>query len=404
MGRSRFLALGLTAGLALGTIAAPALSAEEQVLEIQALRQGWRVFNEKQCTACHAVWGEGQALAPDLGRLATEFLSAAQLAGVMWNHAPDMWSRMISRGIPVGEISEEEMQSLFLFLYFLRFMDEPGNPVRGEALAHRKKCVSCHAVEPGEAGEGPSFRTMGVEVNPVIWAGKLWNHAPEMYREMRRQGVAWPTFEDNEMVDLIAYVRSVSTGGERSYLEPGDEGRGRKAFEELGCAACHEGRRMPGTPQVRDLARNPRTVGQMAGALWNHAPAMAEAARSAGLRWSTMEPQEMVDLIAYFFSMRFYQETGDPERGGAVFAEKRCDLCHGEGAEAQDLRDLGHELSAIRVARFMWQHGVEMLHRMEELQIPWPTFAGDEFVDLLAFLKSEGPAPRPAPSPDPPAR
>ncbi|MEW6488013.1 MAG: c-type cytochrome [Thermodesulfobacteriota bacterium] len=387
MGRTRFAALSLAVGLVLGALAVPAFSAQEPGLDLERLRQGWRVFNEKQCTACHAVWGEGQALGPDLGRIATEFLSAAQLAGVMWNHAPDMWSRMISRGIPVGEISEEEMQSLFLFLYFVRFMDEPGNPVAGEALAHRKKCVSCHATEPGEPSRGPDFRTLGAEVNPVVWAGKLWNHAPEMYREMRRQGVAWPTFEDNEMVDLIAYVRSVSPGGERSYLEPGDEGRGRKAFEEAGCAACHEGSRSPGTPQLRDLARNPRTVGQMAGALWNHAPAMAEAARSAGLRWSGMEPQQMVDLIAYFFSMRFYQETGDPARGAAVFEEKRCGLCHGEGAEAQDLRALAGETSAIRVARFMWRHGVEMLQRMEEQQIAWPMFSGDEFVDLLAFLK-----------------
>ncbi len=382
MKRNATAALAVIFGLASGLAAA---APQGPRLEVEKIRQGWRVFNERQCASCHAIWGEGAHLGPDLGRLESQFWSAGQLAGVMWNHAPEMWSRMVSRGIPVEPISDEEMQSLFLFLYFVRFVDEPGDPVRGEALASRKKCVSCHATQPGEASVGPSFRTMGSDVNPVIWAHKLWNHAPEMYGEMRRQGLSWPTFEGEEMVDLVAYVRSISGPAQRTYLEPGDEVRGRTAFRDLGCLRCHE-RAVMGAPAVKELARNPRTIGQMAGELWNHAPAMAEAAETAGSSWATMTPQQMIDLITYFFSLRFYHEEGNPERGSRLFHEKRCDACHGEGRTAPDLRGGGEGKTAIWMARFMWQHGLEMRRMMEEMRVPWPTFAGNEFVDLLAFL------------------
>ncbi|GAB4256020.1 MAG: hypothetical protein Kow0092_01760 [Deferrisomatales bacterium] len=357
--------------------------------EIDRVRLGWKVFNEKRCIACHAVWGEGANLAPDLGRIETEFLSAGQLAGVMWNHAPDMWARMVSKGIPVEPMSQEEMESLFLFLYFVRFMDEPGDPVRGATLAYRKQCVACHATDPEEESVGPNFRTLGAYVNPIIWAQRMWNHAPPMYREMRSQGLEWPTFEGDEMVDLIAYVRSIAGAPERTYLEPGDRERGRRAFEELGCAACH-GAGEFGAPPLEELARRPKTIGQMAGLMLNHAPAMAEKAQSAGVRWSEISAQQMVDLLTYFFSMRFFEEEGDPARGAQVFQEKNCGLCHSESGGARELRREGEATSPIEMARFMWEHGLGMLQRMEEMRVPWPTFEGQEFVDLLAYLNAGG--------------
>lgn len=386
MQRDRVIGLGLAACVLAASFAFSADPPPSQILQI---RKGWQVFNEKQCISCHAIWGEGASLGPDLGRIETPFLSAGQLAGVMWNHAPDMWARMTSRGIPVEAISEEEMQSLFLFLYFVRFMDEPGDVVQGEALAYRKKCVACHATEPGETSVGPNFRSMGAELNPIIWAQKLWNHAPPMYQEMRSQGLAWPTFEGDEMVDLIAYVRSIATTTEPVYLEPGDRARGRAAFEELGCARCHEGAPETDAPQLEGLARHPKTISQMAGLMWNHAPEMARIAKSTGTQWSTMTPQQMVDLITYFFSMRFYGQEGDAARGKNLFTEKHCNTCHSESGGARVLRGDEAGTSAMQMARFMWEHGLEMLQKMEEMRLPWPTFEGDEFVDLLAFLKAE---------------
>ncbi|MBI5442251.1 MAG: c-type cytochrome [Deltaproteobacteria bacterium] len=383
MQRNVLTALGLTA-LLLG--AAPPAGAAE-LSQTEQVRQGWQVFNEKRCISCHAVWGEGERIGPDLARSKTEFLSAGQLAGVLWNHAPDMWSRMVSRGIPVRAISEAEMDSLFSFLYFIRFIDEPGDAARGEALVHRKKCDLCHATEPGEKSAGPNFRSLGVDVNPIVWAQSMWNHAPAMFQRMRNQGLAWPTFDGNEMADLIAYVRGIADNPRRTFLEPGDRNRGQRAFHEKGCARCHASNRSSGAPQLETLARNPKTLGQMAGLMWNHAPAMVELARSTGLKWSAIDPQDMADLVTYFLSMRFHQVKGDAAKGERVFAEKRCDRCHSGGA-ARDFKRDKKGISAIQMSQFMWVHGLEMLKKMEEARIPWPRFEGRQMVDLLAYLNA----------------
>lgn len=358
--------------------------------QIDQIRTGWRVFNEKQCILCHAVWGEGETMGPDLGRTHTEFMSAGQLAGVMWNHAPDMWSRMVARGIPIHRISEPEMESLFAFLYFIRFIDEPGNVLVGEELVLRKRCVSCHATKPGETKIGPNFRTLGAYANPIIWTQKMWNHAPTMYARMQAQQLPWPTFEGDEMVDLIAYVQSIADASDqRIYLEPGDHRRGRHVFEQRGCVNCHENNPGSGAPQLDTLGRRPKTISQMAGLMWNHAPAMVELAQSNGTAWSTISAQEMADLITYFFSIRFYRLTGDPVQGRAVFIERNCNICHSQTGIARNLRTGQEGISPIQMARFMWNHGLEMLEKMEEMRVPWPIFTGGEMVDLLAYLNTE---------------
>lgn len=390
---SRRVSLLLFLGVLLLPLAGAALPKRSQIEEV---RYGWQVFNDAQCIACHTVWGEGETVGPDLGRISGEFLSAGQLAGVMWNHAPDMWNRMIARGMPVTRISEPEMEALFAFLHFIRFMDEPGNVARGEELIHRKLCVSCHAIDPGEVKIAPNFRTLGAHVNPIVWTQKMWNHAPGMYAKMETEGFDWPTFEGDEMVDLLAYLESIVDAGERVYLEPGDHVRGREAFVDRGCVGCHEDNPASGAPQLNALAQRPRTVSQMAGLMWNHAPDMVELMQSEGLPWSTISAQEMADLITYFFSIRFYEQTGDPVAGKTVFFNNRCNVCHVQTGIARTLAQGQDGLSPIRMAQLMWNHGLEMREKMEELRVPWPVFGGNEMADLLAYVNS-------APVPDPSA-
>jgi cytochrome c2 len=381
------LVVGLGLVAFLGVADLPGLAAQLPS-QTEQVRQGWQVFNEKQCNACHAIWGEGERIGPDLARSRTVFLSVGQLAGVFWNHAPEMWTRMVSRGIPVRPISEAEMDSLFAFLYFIRFIDEPGDPLRGENLAHRKKCDACHATELGEKSVGPNFRSLGVEVNPILWIQDMWNHAPPMYQRMRSEGLAWPTFEGNEMVDLIAYVRSVAEKKVQTFLEPGDQKRGQQAFTNRGCAQCHVSNRGSRAPQLETLARNPRTLGQMAGTMWNHAPAMVELARSTRVKWSTISAQDMADLITYFMSMRFYRQRGDAASGEKLFAQKKCSLCHSEGGPGRNFKQDKKGVTPVQMSQLMWSHWQEMLTKMQEMGIQWPTFDSYEMVDLLAYLNA----------------
>src|SRR3989304_2553022 len=53
-------------------------------------KAGMKTFFDKGCVRCHAVLGEGGQRAPDLARAPSGHLSAADLVGAMWNHAPQM--------------------------------------------------------------------------------------------------------------------------------------------------------------------------------------------------------------------------------------------------------------------------------------------------------------------------
>ena len=143
------------------------------------IKEGWKVFNQKRCSQCHSIWGEGGKGGPDLGTLPDAYVSQSQLAALMWNHGPEMWGRMLARKIPRLKIDKREMSDLFAFLYFIRYMDEPGSPQRGKQLMEAKLCNRCHTVKEGAQGD---LSRWGMYVNPILWAQMMWNHAPKWSR------------------------------------------------------------------------------------------------------------------------------------------------------------------------------------------------------------------------------
>src|SRR5512144_758982 len=116
---------------------------------------GRQIFLQKGCQGCHAVWGEGGSLGPDLGKEGV-WHSVMQLAGVLWNHSPEMIEKMRERRMSRPMISSAEMADLAAFLYFLNYFDAPGDPVRGKLLFSQKGCGTCHAVGSSEARSGPA--------------------------------------------------------------------------------------------------------------------------------------------------------------------------------------------------------------------------------------------------------
>jgi len=43
------------------------------------IKEGWKVFTLKKCSACHSIWGEGGKGGPDLGTLPESYVSQSQL-------------------------------------------------------------------------------------------------------------------------------------------------------------------------------------------------------------------------------------------------------------------------------------------------------------------------------------
>jgi hypothetical protein len=106
--------------------------------------KGRDVFHAKGCVKCHAVYGEGGKIGPDLGQ--RKFYGGyLQLAGVMWNHFPRMYEAMQKERVPWLELSNEEMSDLIAYLFYIRYLGEPGNEYRGRKLLATKGCFPTRA-------------------------------------------------------------------------------------------------------------------------------------------------------------------------------------------------------------------------------------------------------------------
>lgn len=180
---------------------------ERQYLPPGNPRQGERLFATKGCTTCHALRGVGGGVGPDLAR--EEFRqSLTHIAGIMWNHGPKMWQSMAEAGLERPTFTVTEMADLISYLYFLRYIDEPGNPVNGQHL-FTAKCATCHAIK-GEGGKvGPDLGKSQAALTILGISTAMWNRAPKMQEAMRAIGVSWPQFTATEAADLLAYLQSV---------------------------------------------------------------------------------------------------------------------------------------------------------------------------------------------------
>jgi cytochrome c551/c552 len=344
------------------------------------VKEGWKVFNEKKCSQCHSIWGEGAKEGPDLGPLPESYTGPTELVALLWNHLPGMVGKMTAKGIRPPSMDEKETANLFAFLYFIRYMDEPGNPEKGKALLRSKGCVQCHRVS-GKARE--DLRRWETVTNPIAWAQMMWNHAGPMQDEMKKREISRVEFKANEMVDLIAYIRSLGSGVQKMYLAPGDPEQGKALFTRKNCFQCHQ----PGADlDIRKKKYFPRTVANMAGTMWNHSAGMGKEMEERGIERPEVSAQEMSDLVAYLFSVRYFDEPGDADQGKIVFAKKRCSNCHAKGSRMPDLSRLKGQVSPIQMAQKLWDHGPQMVSKMKSANVPWQKFYGREMADLIEYL------------------
>lgn len=193
--------------LSTGTVAQ-----EEKVYAIWGdPKEGRKVYAEKGCGKCHAINRVGPKIGPDLA--STEGLQTiTQVAATMWNHAPEMHRLAAQQGLRWQPFKGSEMRDLISFLYFLRVQDRPGNIRRGARLFDEKRCSTCHALAGRGSKIGPDLSQLHYG-SPVLWAEIMWRHAVEMEGKTRELGLKWPVFIDNEMVDLIAFIRSQEEAG-----------------------------------------------------------------------------------------------------------------------------------------------------------------------------------------------
>jgi cytochrome c2 len=344
------------------------------------VKEGWKVFNKKNCIQCHSIWGQGGKEGPDLGTSSESYVTPSRLAALMWNHWPAMREKISTKKIPLEKIEKKEMSDLFAFLYFIGYMADPGDPKEGKRVMEIKFCGNCHNVREESKGD---LNRWGTFFDPVLWAQMMWSHAPQMEQEMKKKGLPSVKFKGYEMSDLVAYIRSLSPKIEKVYLLPGDSSSGAGLFIQKGCMQCH-------VPKGEmDLSKDKysfRTLTQLAGAMWNHSQQISKEMEEKRIVRPSLSPQEMADITAYLFSIRYFDEPGDPDFGKTLFIKKQCVVCHNKEDRKFDLSRLKGQISPIFMVQTLWNHGSEMLERMKSKKVSWEKFYYNDMADLIEYL------------------
>jgi cytochrome c2 len=381
---------------ALWLVLAPALGAAAEPGSLPAdPLTGRQVFLQKGCQTCHAVWGEGGSLGPDLGKEGV-WHSVMQLAGALWNHSPEMIEKMRERRMSRPMISSAEMADLAAFLYFLNYFDAPGDAARGKLLFASKGCAKCHAVGDSQPRIGPALDRYKHFASPLFLARAMWSHGAAMAKKMVELQVPRPELRGTDPADILAYIQTASNAGtaDKIYMVPGNPTRGDHVFTEKGCRKCHAIRGAGGHvgPDLGTKGLH-KSVTEIAGLMWDHEPAMWTRMQELGVALPAFSDQEMSDVIAYLFFLQYFDPPGNVGRGQQLYIEKGCVLCHyapptAEKRLAPDLSKSAAISSPLELSSAMWNHAPVMEAQIRERGLPWPRFQDDDVRDLVEYLRS----------------
>lgn len=254
-----------------------------------------------------------------------------------------------------------------------------GDARRGEQLFESQQCIQCHSIK-GHGGTLAPDLTKRVDraFTPAVMASLMWNHAPDMWSAMKKQGIQKASMTPESAADLFAYFVSA-----RYFEKPGDAGRGKQVFTSHHCVECHgiTTSNSSGAPPVSkwESLGDPVILAQQ---MWNHGPKMREAFAQKKLKFAPITAQELTDLLVY---LQNQPETKGleanfqfpPTAGGeALVKAKGCLDCHAD-RWAKDF----HNQTLTEIAAAMWNHQPSMKQ-------PPATFTQEEMRQILGYIWS----------------
>jgi mono/diheme cytochrome c family protein len=172
----------------------------------------------------------------------------------------------------------------------------------GKAVFESKHCVECHTATPlDEPGKRPldKYRLFA---DPLLFGAVLWNHGPLMLKhadEAKRAHLdPWPEFQPGEVEQLVTYLHWAGGSKQHEYLAGADPAAGEKIFAEL-CQGCHTGTSTGVGPNLKERLATIGSDADIAGRMWNHIPAMTQAAKKHKVELPRLSAREMADLFSY---------------------------------------------------------------------------------------------------------
>ena len=341
--------------------------------------RGDKLFQSQGCGQCHRLKnlgaGPGRATAPDLDSVLDRGYSPADLASTMWNHAPAMWTAIRQSSVTVGALSPQDAADLFASFYSARYFETPGDAGRGKRLFAAKSCANCHGLSTSPNPNAKPVSEWNSIADPVALVGAMWNHSPDMWSELAKKKVPWPTLTSQDLSDLLVYLRNISPVARATasvfQISAGEQGE--SLFQSKGCTGCHKAAQ----PSASHL-----TLTGVAAALWNHAAFLH-------LEPPRLTTGEMREVLSSWWARQFFEGSGDVSRGQHLFAAKHCVDCHSGSGGAPVLSDRAGTWNPIVMVSALWKHGPSMYSRMNEKKISWPVFRSGEMADLIAWLNNK---------------
>jgi cytochrome c2 len=126
----------------------------------------------------------------------------------MWNHSPAMAQIMKEKDLQRLPVSPQELADILTYVLTLSRRDRAGDAARGQRVFAQKGCKQCHDAGAAGEGVGPSLAKIAGSAASAEMAAAMWNHGETMLDRMTDAGIAWPMFNGDEMVDMLAYLRS----------------------------------------------------------------------------------------------------------------------------------------------------------------------------------------------------
>jgi len=196
------------ASLLLGAALCGAVLAPGAIAQAPAdAERGRAVFTEKHCARCH-VPGGLQGVGPALEKLRRP-QGAYELTGRLWNHAPSMFTVLKQEGIDWPAISAAEMADLMAYLQADPKRDPAPDLSKGRMTLISKGCLKCHSFRREGGRLGPDLAERRADYAPAsTWAATMWGHTPRMAAAAIQQGMMFPRFTGDEMVNLLGFLRT----------------------------------------------------------------------------------------------------------------------------------------------------------------------------------------------------
>jgi len=269
------------------------------------------------------------------------------------------------------------------------------DPLAGSRVFGSKGCSKCHAVNGVGAKVGPDLGRIRANRSFNDLAAAMWNHLPAMVAKMKERRQSFPQLDAAEVGDLIAFLFT------QNYFEGfGNVDSGKKLFNKKGCIQCHQVGGVGGVlgPSL-DVVGQSGAPMNVAAAMWNHGPTMAEAMRARGIERPNLSASELRDLVAYLRAAA-PERAGAPvsilpgrvNEGRALFEKKQCIKCHsiqGKGGNiGPDLGRRGLYRNLVEFAAALWNKAPAMLKAMKLRKFTVPQLNGEEMADIVAYLRS----------------